>query len=139
MGWRKAMRRTLARASVVLGTVGVLIVVIAGIASAVEFNPNATLDPSQVQDKRCQGTVCLFRDQDFSGPSVQYVTGSKDMSRNGPYFNDQATSIRNWTSSRFCFYENPDYKGRVWYLDGMTQTRNVGTAANDIISSVRKC
>lgn len=133
------MRKALVATPVAAVLVGAFLALTPGVASAVEFNPDATLDPSQVSDRRCANQVCVFEHQDFGGAVVYYTTGSKDMSRYGPSFNDRTTSIRNWTGSRWCFYENPNYGGRSWYLDPMRQTRNVGSAANDVISSAKRC
>jgi hypothetical protein len=119
----------------------------AGSAQAIEFNDDAVLDASQVEDQRpgdCEGRLCLFRDigeadliRIVPGQYVAYGRGSRDMSRFGPAFNDQASAIWNNSNNAWCVYTDSNYDGRSVRVPPHTYTAWVGHDWNDVISSAR--
>ena len=86
----------------------------------------------------CLGKLCVFEHSNYGGRYVAYATGSSDMSRFGPYFNDRASSVRNGTGSRWCAYENANYGGRGMVIQPYQSISYLGWL-NDRMSSIRRC
>jgi hypothetical protein len=111
-------------------------------AEAVDFNPSAPLDPSQINDRRCDGELCVFEHTNFGGKVVYYQWGSKDMRnpgpKEGPPFNDMVSSIYNGSDKRYCVFTDANYKGHGWFVEPKRMYRDIGKA-NDVISSVAPC
>jgi hypothetical protein len=86
--------------------------------------------------------ICLYLDINYGGgaPGI-YATGSADMSRFGPHINDLTSSIWNNTTARWCAYEHANYRGLLLTIEPGPRRAigYVGAAANDKISSLRRC
>jgi len=82
--------------------------------------------------------ICLYEHINFGGRVAIYATGSSDMSRFGPPFNNLTSSIVNNTGARWCAYDQPNYRGLLLTIAPRQRIPWVG-AANDRISSLRKC
>lgn len=132
------MRRTLASMTVAAAAACLLAGAVLP-AHAIEFNPDAPLDPSQVNDRRCERVLCLIEHTGFGGRRAYYEHGSKNLAKYGPAFNDRTSSIYNGTNQRWCVFVDADYEGRGWYVEPRRMYRSLNPAANDSISSLKAC
>ena len=94
---------------------------------------------AQAQPSACANKLCLFEHNYERGRYVAYATGSDDMSRYGPYFNDMTSSVHNNTGSRWCLWEHAGRKGRVITVGPWASIPGLGYPWNDSISSARTC
>lgn len=114
----------------------VAVVVSATPAFAMSFNPDADLDPAQIDDLRCEGRLCLFDGADFGGKVGYYDNGSRDLARYGPAFDDRTTSIINGSGITWCVYADANYSGRWAEVPPHSFTKFVGADWDNMISSV---
>lgn len=139
---RALLTNTIRAAGLCVGLAALTAGLAATAAEAVEFNPSAPLDSSQVNDRRCDNTLCVFEHVHFGGRVVYYHWGSKDMrspgANEGPAFNDVVSSVYNGSDRRYCVFTDANYKGRGWFVEPKRMYRSIGQA-NDAISSVTPC
>ena len=82
--------------------------------------------------------ICLYEHNNYGGRIAYYATGSSDMSRFGPSFNDMTSSIINRTGYRWCVYQHANYGGAVLVISPW-QSRTSLPGWDNIISSLRRC
>jgi hypothetical protein len=126
---KRSRRLLLTTALAVLGTL------------SMTFAPPAhAQEPAQDQAQvACPANrICLYEHVNFGGRVAIYATGSADMNRFGPRFNDMTSSIINNTGSRWCAYEHANYGGQVLVI-APRQRRPTLPGWNDRISSLRRC
>ncbi len=82
--------------------------------------------------------LCLWGDASYAGRYTFYPEGDGGplfVPNIGNFMNDLTTSIWNRTSRRVCFYRDTNYQGLLLCLDGGGSSANIGSGANDKISS----
>ncbi len=99
---------------------------------------SGAIAPQAQAQSACAGKLCVYEHNNYGGRYVAYATGSSDMSRFGPYFNDMTSSIRNNTGSRWCAYAHANYVALLLYVQPWSSYPSIGSA-NDRISSIRRC
>jgi CHASE1-domain containing sensor protein len=109
------------------------------IAPPAQAQPQAqTAAQTEAQIACPANRICLYEHINFGGRVAIYATGSSDMSRFGPSFNNLTSSIVNNTGARWCAYDQANYQGLLLTIAPRQRIPWVG-AANDRISSLRKC
>jgi hypothetical protein len=108
------------------------------LAFATTLSMSMAIAPQAHAQSDCANRICLFEHDNYGGRHVTYATGSSDMSRFGPFFNDMTSSFRNNTGSRWCAYEHANYGGAHLTI-GPGESRASLGAWNDRISSIRRC
>jgi hypothetical protein len=79
--------------------------------------------------------LCLWGDGNYTGRYRFQPEGNLFVPNIGSAMNDLTTSIWNRTGRTVCFYDHSNYQGQLLCLNGGGSTANVGSAANDRISS----
>jgi hypothetical protein len=79
--------------------------------------------------------VCLWGDSNYAGRYIFQPDGNLFVSNIGSFMNDLTTSIWNRTGRTICFYNDINYQGQLLCLNGGGSSANVGSGANDQISS----
>src|SRR5690349_20657523 len=79
--------------------------------------------------------VCLWGDGNYEGRYRFQPEGNLFVPNIGSAMNDLTTSIWNRTGRTICFYNDINYQGQLLCLNGGGSTPNVGSGANDRISS----
>lgn len=96
----------------------------------------ATAGAAQAEWKDCPDRyVCLWGDSNYAGRYRFQPEHDLFVSNIGSAMNDLTTSIWNRTGRKVCFYNDINYQGQLLCLDAGGSTANVGSAANDRISS----
>ena len=99
----------------------------------------ATLSMAIASSAQAQ-SITLYEHDNYGGRHVTYATGSSDMSRFGPFFNDMTSSYRNNSPYTWCAYEHANYSGAVHRIAPWSSRPSlVSIAWNDRISSIRRC
>lgn len=106
-------------------------------ATASTATPSGTVS---VQDYRdCPDHyVCLWGDASYAGRYIFVPEGNGSplfRSNIGSFMNDLTTSIWNRTSRRICFYRDTNYQGLLLCMNPGASSPNIGSGANDKISS----
>jgi hypothetical protein len=95
------------------------------------------------------GTACMYQNANFQGQGFafgiwhNFQTLPCPACTNGSHgndgsFNDQATSWKNNSSTRFCWYTNAEFHGSHT-MNPHTQRRQLSSNLNDTASSIRAC
>jgi len=79
--------------------------------------------------------VCLWGDGNYAGRYLFQPESNLFVPNIGSFMNDLTTSIWNRTGRTICFYNDINYQGQLLCLNGGGSTPNVGSGANDRISS----
>lgn len=101
----------------------------------------AVAPSSAMADSRdCPGNyVCVWGDTNYTGRFI-FQPGGQDHPDIGSSMNDLTSSLWNRSGSRVCFYADTNYHGSLLLIVTAGGSRaNVGSTANDKISSWRKC
>ncbi|MFJ9562777.1 peptidase inhibitor family I36 protein [Streptomyces fuscichromogenes] len=80
--------------------------------------------------------ICAFENENFTG---RMVGNTGNVSNIGDYMNDRTTSIVNNTDRVVCFYDNADYDGSLTDANPHVAIPNIGSYANDRITSWHFC
>ncbi|MBB5935727.1 peptidase inhibitor family I36 protein [Streptomyces zagrosensis] len=82
--------------------------------------------------------VCMWGDSNYEGRFL-FVPGTS-RSNVGSHMNDHTTALWNRTGSRVCPYDHAKYGGSLLAIVNTGESRpNIGSTANDRISSWRAC
>jgi hypothetical protein len=94
-------------------------------------------EPARADYRDCPDRyLCLWGDGNYAGRYTFYPeSGGLFVSNIGAFMNDLTTSIWNRTGRRVCFYNDINYQGQLFCMDGGGSSANVGSGANDRISS----
>jgi hypothetical protein len=79
--------------------------------------------------------VCLWGDGNYAGRYLFQPENNLFVSNIGSFMNDLTTSIWNRTGRTVCFYNDINYQSQLFCLNAGGSTPNVGSGANDRISS----
>jgi hypothetical protein len=124
------LKKRLAAASVatVLGAVGVAVVSAPTAHAATGYD-------------RCPANrMCVFSGKNGSGAIGIYQNGDVNLgdSIGATGLNNTIESMRNRTSSKWCFYKDTNYNGQRW-VGGPGGGANTVAAATNVISSLKRC
>lgn len=85
--------------------------------------------------------LCLWGDASYAGRYIFFPEGDDGgplfVPYIGDFMNDLTTSIWNRTSRRVCFYRDANYQGLLFCMNGGDSSANIGSDANDQISSLQ--
>ncbi|GIE91998.1 Peptidase inhibitor family I36 [Actinoplanes regularis] len=79
--------------------------------------------------------LCLWGDGNYEGRYTFYPEGNLFVRNIGDRMNDLTTSIWNRTGRTVCFYNDINYQGQLFCMGAGGSSANVGSGANDRISS----